>query len=247
MSDGNQTATIKNELIEAVAHSAQVFWDLKLTSGGDAGDTSMRDAETGNIYILPKPHPDRPFANWSEVGPDYVAVVDKDGNRLLDNDIEPTVELETHLGIYNARPEVMAIVHSHGEWSQIFSIMRWDIPTYTSETFLVGGLGPIRCAPTGGVATHEVALEAVKAIGPRAKAALLPSHGAVCVGSNFEEAFHAAEMVERAARQATFIRLLGGAPQMTLEDLMSPESYQRMKQAAEASSMSVEEMLSKSL
>jgi L-fuculose-phosphate aldolase len=207
----------------------------------------MRDAETGNIYILPRPHPDRPFANWSEVGPDYVVVVDKEGRTLLENDIEPTVELETHIGIYDARPEVMAIVHSHGEWSQIFSIMRWDIPTYTSETFLVGGLGPIKCAPSGGVATHEVALEAVKAIGTRSKAALLPSHGAVCVGKNFEEAFHAAEMVERAARQATFIRLLGGATQMVLSDLMSPASYAKMSEAATAAGISVEDMLSRSL
>ena len=122
-------------------------------------------------------------------------------------------------------------MHSHGEWSQIFSVMRWDIPTYTSETYLVAGLGPIRCAPSGGVATEEVAQQAVEALGGRSKADLLPSHGAVCVGQTFGEAFHVARMVERAARQATFIGLLGGAPQMTLHDLMSPQSYQKMEDA----------------
>jgi hypothetical protein len=54
-------------------------------------------------------------------------------------------------------------------------------------------------------------------------------------------------MVERAARQATFIRLLGGAPQMTLHDLMSPESYQRMEDAARAAGESVEDILARSL
>ena len=87
----------------------------------------------------------------------------------------------------------------------------------------------------------------VEALGRRSKAALLPSHGAVCVGRTFEEAFHVARMVERAARQATFIRLLGGAPQMTLHDLMSPESYQRMEEAAHASGESVEDVLAASL
>ena len=247
MSELHGSPNIKNELIEEVASSAKLFWDLRLTSGGDAGDTSRRDPETGYIYILPKPDPARPFANWSEVGPDYVAVVDRDGSSVLDNGIEPTVELQTHIDIYNARPEVMAIVHSHGEWSQIFSIMRWDIPTFTSETFFVGGMGPIRCAPSGGVATAEVAREAVKAIGELAKAALLPSHGAVCVGRSFAEAFHAAEMVERAARQATFIRLLGGAPQMPLSDLMSPERYLKMQEAAAATGESVEAMLARAM
>jgi L-fuculose-phosphate aldolase len=176
-----------------------------------------------------------------------VVVVNRDGASVLDSGIKPTVELQTHIGVYNSRPEVNAIVHSHGEWSQIFSVMRWDIPTYTSETFLVAGLGQIKCAQSGGVATEEVARQAVEALGSRSKAALLPSHGAVCVGKTFVEAFHVAEMVERAARQATFIRLLGGAAQMTLLDLMSPESYEAMRKAADAAGESVEDLLARSL
>jgi ribulose-5-phosphate 4-epimerase/fuculose-1-phosphate aldolase len=247
MTDVHETSAIRADLIEEVALSAKTFWDLKLTSGLDAGDTSLRDPTTGHIYILPRPHPDRPFANWGQIDAGHVAVVDKDGVPVLRNGMKPTVELQTHIGIYNARPDVDAIVHSHGEWSQIFSVMRWDIPTYTSETFLVAGLGQIKCAPSGGVATDEVARQAVEALGTRSKAALLPSHGAVCVGRTFAEAFHAAEMVERAARQATFIRLLGGAAQITLLDLMSPESYESMRQAATAAGESVEDLLARSL
>jgi L-fuculose-phosphate aldolase len=247
MSEADEQLAIKAELLAQVALSAKTFWDLELTSGLDAGDTSLRDPDNGNIYILPRPHPDRPFANWSEIGEDDVVVVDRRGQVVLAQDMQPTVELRTHVDIYDARPDVNAIVHSHGEWSQIFSVLRCDIPTYTSETYLVAGLGPIKCAPSGGVATAEVAREAVEALGTRSKAALLPSHGAVCVGKTFAEAFHVARMVERAARQATFIRLLGGAPQMTLQDLMSPESYQRMEQAALAAGESVEDVLARSL
>lgn len=247
MSDARQPPAIKADLIAKVALSAKTFWELDLTSGLDAGDTSLRDPETGIVYILPRPNPDRPFANWSEIGEDDVVVVDRTGNVVLENGMQPTVELQTHLGVYNARRDVNAIVHSHGEWSQIFSVLRWDIPTYTSETYLVAGLGPIRCAPSGGVATKEVAHQAVAALGSRAKAALLPSHGAVCVGGSFEEAFHVARMVERAARQATFIHLLGGAPQMTLHDLMSPEGYQRIEAEAQAAGTSVEDVLARSL
>lgn len=247
MPDAGQTSAIRADLIAEVARSATTFWELDLTSGLDAGDTSLRDPETGIIYILPRPNPERPFTNWSQIKDEDVAVVDHEGKVILDNGMEPTVELHTHIGIYDSRPDVHAIVHSHGEWSQIFSVMRWDIPTFTSETYLVAGLGPIRCAPSGGVATVEVAHEAVEALGPRSKAALLPSHGAVCVGKTFEEAFHVARMVERAARQATFIRLLGGAPQMTLHDLMSPESYKRMDEAAQAKGETVEDVLARSL
>jgi ribulose-5-phosphate 4-epimerase/fuculose-1-phosphate aldolase len=208
-----------------------------------AGSTSLRDPASGLIYILPRPAPDRPFHNWSEVGPDYVAVVDPAGNPVLHNGVQPTVELATHLTIYEARPEVHAIVHSHGEWSQIFSIMRWDIPTFTSDTYFIGGMGPIRCAPSGGVATEECARQALLALGERAQAALLPSHGAVCLGRDFPSAFHVAEMVERAARQALYVRLLGGAPQMSLEDLMGEEGLARMTEAATANGETVEAMI----
>jgi L-fuculose-phosphate aldolase len=247
VSDAPQQPAIRADLVSEVVRSAKTFWELGLTSGLDAGDTSLRDPETGTVYILPRPNPDRPFANWSEIGEDDVAVVDRAGNVVLQNGMEPTVELQTHLGIYDARQDVQAIVHSHGEWSQIFSVLRWDIPTYTSETYLVAGLGPIKCAPSGGVATTEVARQAVEALGTRSKAALLPSHGAVCVGRSFEEAFHVARMVERAARQATFIQLLGGAPQMTLHDLMSPEGYQRLEASARTAGESVEDVLARSL
>jgi L-ribulose-5-phosphate 4-epimerase len=247
MPEAAQSPNIKAELIAEVVQSAKTLWELELTSGLDAGDTSLRDRETGTIYILPRPDPDRPFTNWSQIGEDDIAVVDPAGTVILEGGMEPTVELQTHLGIYDARPDVHAIVHSHGEWSQIFSVMRWDIPTYTSETYLVAGLGPIRCARSGGVATKESARQAVEALGRRSKAALLPSHGAVCVGTSFEEAFHVARMVERAARQASFIRLFGGAPQMTLHDLMSPEGYQRLEAAAEAEGVAVEDVLARSL
>jgi ribulose-5-phosphate 4-epimerase/fuculose-1-phosphate aldolase len=247
VSNAPERAVIKPELIAEVAGSAKTFWDLELTSGLDAGDTSLRDPETGDVYILPRPNPDHPFANWSEIGEDDVAVVDRAGHVLLQNGMQPTVELQTHLDIYDARPDVHAIVHSHGEWSQIFSVMRWDIPTYTSETYLVAGLGPIRCAQSGGVATKESARQAVEALGSRSKAALLPSHGAVCVGKSFEEAFHVARMVERAARQASFIRLFGGAPQMTLHDLMSPQGYRKLEAAAQAEGVAVEDVLARSL
>jgi L-fuculose-phosphate aldolase len=224
-------AQVKRSLLEEVARSAHTLWERGLSPGSDAGDTSLRDPDSGWIYILPRPSAELPIPNWGVVGPDDVAVVDGDGHVVVDNGVQPTVELATHLGIYHARPEALALVHSHGEWSQVFSVLREDIPTYTSETYLVGGLGPIPCARSGGVATQECADEAVRALGTRAKAVLLPSHGTVCLGSSFEKAFHAAEMTERAARQAVHIRLLGGAPQMTLEDLVGRERLRQMQEA----------------
>lgn len=246
MAEGEERR-IRPDLVDEVVASARRLWELGLTPGGDGGDTSLRDPEPAMIYILPQPAPERALANWSEIRPEEIAVVDETGAPVVAGGPRPTVEIETHLRIYEARPEVRAIVHSHGEWSQIFSILRRDIPTFTSETFFVGGMGPIRCAPTGGVATPECAAEAVVALGKRARAALLPSHGAVCVGRNFDEAFHAAVMTERAARQAVRVRMLGGAEQMTMGDLMGAERLAQMQEFAASSGQTVEDIIASAL
>src|SRR5271156_2201001 len=84
-------SAIKADLIAEVARSATTFWELELTSGLDAGDTSLRDPDTGHVYILPRPNPEQPFANWSEIGGDDVVVVDRGGTVVHTNGLQPTV------------------------------------------------------------------------------------------------------------------------------------------------------------
>ena len=100
--DAADRSGVKADLIAEVARSATTFWELELTSGLDAGDTSLRDPDTGYIYILPRPNPEQPFANWSEIDDDDVVVVDRGGMVVRTNGLQPTVELQTHLGIYDA-------------------------------------------------------------------------------------------------------------------------------------------------
>ena len=60
---------IKDGLKEAVATSARQMWEKRLTWGRDAGDSSLRDPETGLIYILPKPSSRIDIPNWESPRP----------------------------------------------------------------------------------------------------------------------------------------------------------------------------------
>jgi hypothetical protein len=53
--------------------------------------------------------------------------------------------------------------------------------------------------------------------------------------------------LERAARQALFVRMLGDAPQMTLADLMGPERLAQMEEAARSMGDTVENMIAHAL
>jgi L-ribulose-5-phosphate 4-epimerase len=210
---------IRDDLKEAVAASARQMWEKRLTWGRDAGDSSLRDPQSGLIYILPKPSARIEIPNWSVATPDCVAVVDINGANVGDPDIEPTIELLTHLRIYQHRPDVNAIVHSHGEWSTIFAGVRKPVPTMLIDSFYYLGMRPIPCSVFGHVGSDEVAMSCVRELGARGKAVLLASHGAATVGHDLDEAVATAELLEQVARQAIHATIIGTPIQLRVSDL----------------------------
>jgi ribulose-5-phosphate 4-epimerase/fuculose-1-phosphate aldolase len=210
---------IREDLKAAVATSARQMWDKRLTWGRDAGDSSLRDPDTGLIYILQRPSAQHPIPTWAAATPDYVSVVDLDGTNVGDPEVEPTIELLTHLRIYQHRPDVNAICHSHGEWSTIYAGVRQPVPTMLIDTFYYLGMTPIPCSIMGRVGSDEVALSCVEQLGPTGKAVLLASHGAATVGNDLDEAIAVAEMVEQVARQAIYASVIGRPIQLGVRDL----------------------------
>jgi ribulose-5-phosphate 4-epimerase/fuculose-1-phosphate aldolase len=214
---------IRDDLREAIAASANDMCDNGLTWGSDAGDSSLRDEHTGLIYILPKPSAHRPILSWRDVQPSDVAVVDIDGNNVGDDDIEPTVELLTHLRICQHRPEVNGIVHSHGNWSRVFAAVRAPVPPLMIDSYLYTGATQVECSIFGEIGSDEVAMSAVGCLGVRGKAALLANHGAVCVGTSIADAMEVAVVTEDMARIALLASSLGTPQALTLADFAMPD------------------------
>jgi L-fuculose-phosphate aldolase len=220
-------ATIKPALLEEVARSAHTFWEKKLTPGMDSGDTSLRDPETGLIYILPQPSERQPIRGWNTITSADVAVIDQQGNVVGPPENLPTIEAPMHLRIYEARPDVNAIVHSHGVWSQIFAAVRQDIPCLTMDAYHFL-MGEVKCAEFGRVASETLAQNIVEALGNDHKAALMAGHGAACVGADFYEAFLVAEVLETTAKQALFAKLIGKIVPVTLGDILPEDMIKAM-------------------
>jgi ribulose-5-phosphate 4-epimerase/fuculose-1-phosphate aldolase len=213
---------INDDHKEAIAESASEMCDNGLTWGTDAGDSSLRDEQTGLIYILPKPSPTRPIHSWRDVGPRDVAVVDIDGNKVGDDDIEPTVELLTHLRIYQNRPEVNGIVHSHGSWSRVFAAVRKPVPPLMIDSYLYTGATQIECSIFGEIGSDEVAMSAVDCLGRFGKAALLANHGAVCVGTSIADAMGVAVITEDMSRIALLASSVATPQALVLSDIARP-------------------------
>ena len=219
---------INQELKNEVARSGPLLISKGLTPGRDFGDTSLRDRESGLIYILPRPSPRQPICDWSQVTADDVAVINLGGEIVGNPNVLPTVEAPMHLRIYQARPEVNGIVHSHGEWSSIFAALRQSIPAVTLDALETIGVEEIRCADYARIATKELGDNVVEALGERSKAALMANHGAVCIGTSLDEAFLVAYLLEKVSMQVAFGRLLGQPVAITWKDFGDAPTYEEM-------------------
>jgi ribulose-5-phosphate 4-epimerase/fuculose-1-phosphate aldolase len=217
-------SAIRDELKEAVAQSGRDFYDKGLTWGRDAGDTSLRDPETGYIYILPMPSSTLRIDTWATITARDVAVVDTNGVTVGDAEVHPTVELLTHLRIYQHRPDANALVHSHGRWTRVFAALRQPLPVLMMDEFKYTGAAGIGCARIGPAGSDQVAMSAVDHLGQHSKVVLLAAHGAVCLGGDMDEALSVAQIAEDLARLAICARALGDPPAVTLADFVDEET-----------------------
>ena len=183
---------------------------------GTWGNVTVRDPETGYVYLSPSGMPYRTLVA------DDIVVVRLDGTRV-EGERKPTIESEMHLAIYRARPECNAVIHTHPIYSTAFSAMGEDIPLLLDEAAQVLG-DVVRTTAYALPGSQELADECVKALGDKAMACLLRSHGAVCLGKNLEQAFGNSTVLEATAQIYSIIRSMGGQ-----FDPISPENIAFMQ------------------
>jgi L-fuculose-phosphate aldolase len=211
---------VKTEYKQMLAATAKRFYEKRLSPAFDAGDISMRDMESGLVYAYPNPKGNFMFYNWTELKPENIAVLDMKGN-LVENEYIPTCEIPMHLAIYEARPEVQVILHSHPIWSSIFAACGKNIPLSLAEQAVHLG-GEIICAEYGLVGSTDLANKVVKALGKVNKAALLKNHGTVVIAQSIEEAFALSDILEHGAQIAVFGQILGGVLSVDVDNILDP-------------------------
>jgi L-fuculose-phosphate aldolase len=221
--DSKEVIMVKQEWKKKLTEYTYKFYDMGLSPSQDSGDISMRDPETNLIYVDPRPSSTLEIPNWRAIKPEDIIVVDLEGN-IVDagHDRFPTVELPMHLAIYKSRPEVYGIIHSHAIYSSAFAIIGWNIPNALAEQALyIGGETP--CAKYAPVGSGELANNITAALGKTHQAALLCSHGAVCVGKDIDEAFRVSEYLEKGAQTVSIALSMGGKPlPLDIDNLVDP-------------------------
>jgi L-ribulose-5-phosphate 4-epimerase len=213
---------VKDIYMEEAARGTRMLYERGFSPDGDNGDVSVKDPETGYVYISASPVP-VDYRNLGEYRASDMCVVDLDGNRITTWS-RPTIEMPMHIAILKARPDANAVVHTHGDWSSVFSISGKNIPLTLAEHYAHLGPGEVVCADYGKAGSFELAEVIVKAMGKN-NAALMRNHGAVVVGRTLDEAFTNAQFLESIAQKTLFALLLGGLTPMKPEDVLDDWMY----------------------
>ena len=212
---------IKKMYKEICAAAAKDFCDKHLTPTSDAGDISIKDPDTGLIYIWPRPSKLVRLPSWRVLKPENICVVDAEGKLAEDNGLLPTVEMPMHLAIYKARPEINAIIHGHPLYSAAFAITGENIPAALAEQAINLG-GEIICAEYGPVASKQLADNIVDALGKSKMAALLRNHGSVVIGTDLENAFMLSDYLEHGAQVAILGKIVGRIQPIDMDNIKDP-------------------------
>jgi L-ribulose-5-phosphate 4-epimerase len=176
---------------------------VKMTSGNVSG----RDPQTGLVVIKPS------GCSFEELTPAHMVVVDING-RVVEGNLKPSTDTATHLYVYEHRPDVFGIVHTHSPYASSFAALGQPIPPCLTSFGMLGGEIPIGgYAPIGG---EDIGQEIIDKIG-RALAIIMQNHGVFTIGASAQQATKMAVEVEEIAK-ITHLAMLRGEPILLTEE-----------------------------
>lgn len=176
---------------------------------GNEGNHSYRIAEN-RILCTPT------GVSKGQLKPDDICTVDLEGKQLAGSR-KRTSEINLHLEIYKARPDVRAVIHSHPPHATAFAVAGVDLPTCVhpeAEVFL----GPVKTAKyvtPGDARLGESILPFVK----DSNTILLQSHGVVTFDVDLERAYYDLEIVDGYARLLILAKQVGGLRQLSQAEM----------------------------
>ncbi|MDR3350015.1 MAG: class II aldolase/adducin family protein [Acidaminococcales bacterium] len=173
-----------------IVETGRLLLQAKLTEGV-WGNVSARTGKKGLIAITPSGRA------YDTLCYKDICIIDAQG-KPQKNTFAPSSEWPLHIAIYNARPDVKAIIHTHSVYASAFAVAGQPIlPVAEDMAQIVGGQIDV-----GGYAlpgTASLAANAVDALAGK-NAVLLKNHGLAVCGRNLTEALTVAVIVEKTAK-----------------------------------------------
>ncbi len=197
----NETPAL-NRIRDDLIHYGREMIARGLTTGS-GGNLSILLRAEDRVLISPS------AVAYAAMTRDDVVTCDRQG-RVIQGTRQPSSELGFHLALYDHRPDIGAVVHTHSVFATTLACMHREIP---AVHYLVGFAGhKVPLAPYATFGTPALANAIIETIG-QSNAVLMANHGLVAVGQDLAAAFNVAEEIELVAR-IYYQTLVAGEPQI---------------------------------
>ena len=184
-------------LTENLVYANRILYDQGVVDG--LGHVSVRNPTDPGVFML--------SCNRAPalVKRQDIVCYDLDGNAVSEAAERPYLERFIHAEMFRARPDVMAVVHSHSQSVIPFGATKHRLrPIYHMAGFLGSGSAHFEMRDVDGNtdllirnAMHGAAL--AKALG-KSSLVLMRGHGCTCVGSSLEQVVYRAIYAEISAK-----------------------------------------------
>ncbi len=175
---------------------------------GSGGNVSVRLSESA-MAITPSSvkYQEMTFEDICVVGFDNKAIEVKTG-------LKPSIEAGLHGIIYEKRPDVNAVVHTHQIYGSVFGVLNTPIPALFDEVSLALGQ-TVEIIPYALSGSPELAANTGEKLSNNANAYIIQNHGILALGKNLDKAILHAELLEKLAH-IYCLALSTGKPVCTL-------------------------------
>lgn len=190
---------------------------------GTWGNASARCSGTNMFVITPS------GMNYDTLAIEDMVLVDGSG-QVVEGKFKPSIEVPIHVDIYNTRPDVQAVVHTHSTHVKAFATAHKSLPVILDELAQVIG-HEIPVAGYGVAGSDKLAEEITAALGKDKYAAFMAHHGLITLGSTMGNALKKAHIIEHACRVYIYAQILGGAYSLSEKDIrVSHENFKHYGQ-----------------
>jgi L-ribulose-5-phosphate 4-epimerase len=196
---------LKEELV--VLHLELPKNNLVVWTGGNV---SARDTETGLIVIKPS------GVRYEELRPELMVVLNLDG-KVIEGNLKPSSDAASHLYIYEHRPDIGGVVHTHSAYATAFAAVNKPIPVVLTAIADEFG-GPIPCGGFAMIGDDSIGEVVIESIG-KSPAVLLKNHGVFTIGKDAKSAVKAAIMTEDNAKTVWLALQIGTPEEIPMEDV----------------------------
>ena len=198
------------ELREQICDICHKMWQLGWVAAND-GNVSVKLPD-GTFLATPT------GMSKSFITPEKLVHIDQDG-QVLDASagLKPSSEIKMHLRCYKEREDVGAVLHAHPPVATGYAVANKPLDEYSMIETVIA-LGSIPVTPYGTPSTYEVPDRIAPYLGEH-DALLLQNHGALTVGADLITAYYRMETLELFAKISLNAYLLGGAKEISRENI----------------------------